>query len=96
MLRITVHDEPGSATFRLDGKLAGSWVQELQDCWQNYVSANPQSAVRFDLTEVTFIDAPGKTFLAARYAQGAEMIAGGCFMKAMVYEIANRCRASQS
>ena len=34
MLRITIHDDPGSLTFQLEGKLAGPWVAELEDCWQ--------------------------------------------------------------
>ena len=37
MLRITIHDDPDSVTFLLEGKLAGSWVQELEDCWQSTV-----------------------------------------------------------
>ena len=44
-------------------------------------------ALRFDLTAVTFIDAAGKAFLAARCAQGAELIACGCLMRAFVAEI---------
>jgi hypothetical protein len=35
MLRITVQDDPTSVTFRLEGRLAGSWVQELRDCWES-------------------------------------------------------------
>lgn len=87
MLRITVHDDPGTVTFRLEGRLAGSWVRELQDCWESALAARPNSAVRVDLTEVTFIDAAGKAFLAAKHAQGAELMAVGCLMRAIVAEI---------
>ena len=34
MLRITVHDAPGTLTFRLKGRLAGPWVRELEECWR--------------------------------------------------------------
>jgi ABC-type transporter Mla MlaB component len=87
MLRITAHDEPTSVTFRLEGRLAGSWVQELQDCWQRTFTAKPKQLVRFDLTEVTSIDAAGKEFLAARYREGHELLAAGCLMKSVVAEI---------
>ena len=87
MLRITAHDEPHSVTFRLEGRLAGSWVEELSDCWQSTSSANPKQAVRFDLTEVTFVDAAGKQFLADRYREGHELVAAGCLMKSVVAEI---------
>jgi anti-anti-sigma regulatory factor len=87
MFRITVHDDPASVTFRLEGRLSGSWVQELQDCWQRTFAASPKPSVRFDLTDVTFIDAAGKEFLAARYREGHKLTAGGCLMKFIVAEI---------
>jgi anti-anti-sigma regulatory factor len=89
MLRITVHDDPTSVTFRLEGRLAGSWVQELHDCWQRTFIASPKPSVRFELTDVTFIDAAGKEFLAARYREGHQLIAAGCLMKFIVAEITN-------
>ena|SRR5262244_61500 len=88
MLRITVLDNAGPLTFRLEGRLAGPWVQELEACWQRTLVSQPQSALRFDLTGVTFVDSAGKAFLAARHAQGAELIASGCLMRAVVAEIA--------
>ena len=38
-------------------------------------------------TGVTYIDAAGKEFLAARHADGAEFLARGCLMRAVVAEI---------
>jgi anti-anti-sigma regulatory factor len=87
MLRISTHDDPQSLTFKLEGRLAGSWVQELHDCWQKTFAARPKPSVRFDLTDVTFIDAAGKEFLAARYREGNKLIAAGCLMKFIVAEI---------
>jgi hypothetical protein len=63
-------------------------VRELEDCWQSVLAGHPRSAIRFDLTGVTFIDAVGKAFLAARHAQGAQFVACGCLMRAVVAEIA--------
>ena len=88
MLRITVHENLTSVTFLLEGGLAGSWVQELELCWRGAVAAGAAPRVRFDLSEVTFIDATGKAFLEARHAQGAELVASGCMMRAIVAEIA--------
>ena len=87
MLRITVLDNLGPLTFRLEGRLAGPWVRELEACWQSTLVSHPQSALRFDLTGVTFVDSAGKAFLAARHAQGAELVASGCLMRAVVAEI---------
>ena len=87
MLRITTHNDRDSVTFQLEGKLAGAWVRELEDCWQHASAATPATSIRFDLTGVTYVDTAGKKFLAARHAQGAELIAAGCLMRHVVAEI---------
>jgi ABC-type transporter Mla MlaB component len=87
MLRITVHNQPGSLTFQLEGKLAGPWVRELESCWQSSQAGQGKPVLRFDLTGVTFIDTAGKAFLIAMHAQGAKFVAAGCLMRAMVAEI---------
>jgi hypothetical protein len=88
MLRITTQTGSDSLTFQLEGKLAGPWVRELEECWQGTRVGGGVQSVRFDLRGLTFIDAAGKAFLAARYAEGAEFVAAGCLMKSIVAEIA--------
>lgn len=89
MLRITIHDDPDLLTFQLEGKLAGTWVWELEKCWQRAGPARAKSAIRFDLTEVVYIDAAGRALLAERHAEGAQLVAKGCLMRAVVAEIIN-------
>ena len=87
MLRITVHDNPGLLTVQLEGRLAGPWVRELEDCWQSARARQRQPVVRFDLTGITSIDAAGKEFLAARHSEGAQLLPCGCLMRAVVAQI---------
>jgi hypothetical protein len=87
MLRITVHDKPPVLTFQLEGELAGSWVRELEECWQRALARQPEPILRVDLTGVTFIDEPGKARLAVLHRQGAEFVAADCLTKAIVAEI---------
>ena len=89
MLRITVHNDPDLLTFQLEGRLAGPWVPELADCWQKTLVRRPTAPVRIDLRGVTFVDDAGKELLAHLHTQRAELIAGGCLMKAVVAEIAS-------
>jgi hypothetical protein len=46
--------------------------------------------VQIDLTGVTYLDDSGKKLLAALHAQGAEFVAAGCLMKAIVAEITGK------
>ncbi len=87
MLRITVHDNPESLTFRLEGRLAGSCVCEVEKCRQRALAGHRRPAVRFDLAGVTFIDDAGKAYLAAMHRLGAAFVAADCLTKAIVAEI---------
>jgi len=87
MLRITTNKTSPVLTFRLEGRLEGPWVRELEECWRTLLEAPSQPIVCVDLTGVTFIDAAGKARLAEMHEQGAEFIAGDCETKAIVEEI---------
>jgi hypothetical protein len=87
MLRITVHDNPRSVTFQLEGSLAGPWLPELEECWQSTLTRQQKAVLRVDLTGLTSINAAGKACLAALHRQGAEFVAADCATKAIVHEI---------
>ena len=57
--------------------------QRLGSTW----ASQRKPVLRFDLTGVTFIDAAGKKFLAAMHTEGAEFLACGCLIRAVVAEI---------
>ena len=87
MLRITVHDKPRALTFQLEGRLAGPWLRELEECWQSTPARQGNPTLCVDLTGVTFIDTEGRACLAALHRQGAEFVATDCLTKAIVEEI---------
>jgi anti-anti-sigma regulatory factor len=87
MLRITVHDDPQALTFQLEGRLAGPWLRELEECWRGALAHQRKRILRVDLTGVTFIDDAGKTCLAAMHRRGAEFVAADCMTKAILAEI---------
>ena len=87
MLRITVHDNPRTLTFQLEGRLARPWLRELEACWQGTLARERKPILRVDLTGLTFIDAAGKDCLVAMHRQGAEFVAIDCLTRAIVDEI---------
>jgi hypothetical protein len=88
MLRVTVHDNPEATTFQLEGTLVGPWVEVAKECWQRTQVDRRGHAIRFDLAGLTSIDAAGKEFLRAVHSEGAELLAYGCLMRAIVAELA--------
>ncbi len=87
MLRITANDTPRILTFRLEGRLEGPWVRELDRCWRSVLNGASKPTVCVDLTGVTYIDAAGKARLAEMHEQGAQFITSDCVMKAVVDEL---------
>ena len=85
MLKITTQTDPTRTIFELEGRLAGAWVQELEDCWRKAV--NSDRSVRVMVCAVTFIDDKGKSLLAEMHQHGAELVAEGCMNSAIVEEI---------
>jgi hypothetical protein len=85
VLKITTQTDATTTIFELEGRLAGAWVQELEDCWRKV--ANSDRPVRVMVCAVTFIDDKGKALLAEMYQHGAELVAEGCMNKGIVVEI---------
>lgn len=92
MLRVTIHDSSQGTTFQLEGKLAGAWVNELEQCWVTASSALHGRGVAVDLTQVSFVDAAGKNLLERMAAAGAKLRASGPLTKAICEE----CRRKSS
>jgi anti-anti-sigma regulatory factor len=85
MLKITTLTDNTCAILELEGKLAGPWVQELENCWHKMTHGN--ESVRVRLKAVSFIDGAGRKLLADMHRQGAELAAEGCMTKAIIEEI---------
>ena len=69
MLKITFKDTPESTRIKLEGKLSGPWVEELERSWMEH-SPRASENVIIDLSDVTFIDPEGKNLLARMVDKG--------------------------
>jgi anti-anti-sigma regulatory factor len=87
VLRIDSLNENELTTLRVEGKLMGPWVRELERCWEKVVAERPPRLVRVNLSAVGFIDSQGKQLLCRMRKQGSVLVPNGCFMKSIVDEI---------
>ena len=69
MLKITFNDTPDSTNVKLEGKLSGPWVDELERSWTEH-SPHASGAVIIDLSGVTYIDSEGKRLLSRMVEKG--------------------------
>jgi hypothetical protein len=63
MLRYYLHDGPSAMRFKLAGRLAGSEVAELEQCWRTALSSLGSRRFLIDVSEVTDIDAAGRELM---------------------------------
>ena len=87
MLRITKAEEGNVTQFKLEGKLAGSWVETMKESWRQTITDSSARSFLIDLTAVTYVDAEGTRLLREMYRFGAELRASTCLTKAIVDEI---------
>jgi hypothetical protein len=70
---LKIQEGEGSTTFRIEGRLAGPVVTELERCWQIAEHVGPH-AVRVDLCKVAEIDDAGKNLLKRMFSKGVEFV----------------------
>ncbi len=91
MFRITTHENNGTVRLKLEGKLKGPWVPEMEQCWRTASSARHKALV-VDLTDVDHVDSAGRYLLALIHARGARFIAVTPIMKELVSDITGEVR----
>ena len=95
MLKITTLIHAESTTFKLEGCLAGLWVQELERCWDSVVGTMTSHPLTVDLSAVTYVDSDGKDLLKKIHRQGTRLVASGCLTSCIVNEIVHATRRGE-
>jgi hypothetical protein len=95
MLRITIENKPEAAAIKLEGKLAGPWVGELERAWSSMSNDGSEKNILVDIRGVMLIDAEGRNLMKRMCAEGATFKAQGCLIKETVAEIQRECEDSR-
>jgi hypothetical protein len=85
MLRVTVHKDATRCRLELAGRLDGPWVAETEKAWGSELCSG--KPIQVDIREVTGVGEAGRVLLAAMHEAGADLIARGVEMTALVQEI---------
>ena len=87
MFRATVERNGERVTLRIEGRLSGPCLAELEQCCSQLSNGNGQHRVVVDLKEVTFVSGQGKQLLERLCRAGAELTGDGLMTRALVDEI---------
>jgi len=85
MLKITVQKDASLITLKLEGKVVGEWVDELERAW--LAQADGTKPVKVDLTGVTFVAVGGKRLLSWMVEQGSTLYAEDCMNRSIIEQI---------
>jgi outer membrane protein len=95
MLRITTENKGKKILLFVEGRLAGTGVGTLEQCWRELSAMSPKPKFQIDLCGVSYIDNTGKVLLKEMFQSGASLIAEGCLNQAIVKEIGTTKRKSE-
>lgn len=87
MLTITVQADNGIARLRLEGRLAGLHVPEVERSWRRARFNQPRRRIVVDLAAVSFVDVLGKELLRQVHRNGDTLLPGGVMTEAVIEEI---------
>jgi hypothetical protein len=73
VLRVTTITAKGSSVLKLEGKLGGPWVDELQTCWKDVAADHHRNAIKIDLRGVSYVDHRGRNLLLRMEREGAAL-----------------------
>ena len=67
MLKITVQEDRWTHTIKLEGKIGGPWVEELERTWTSLAPSLGWKKLQLDLRGVAFADDKGRKLLREIY-----------------------------
>jgi outer membrane protein len=87
MLKVTKETVGREIRLKVEGKLAGPWLEEFRDCWLANSGMAKNQPLVVDLTGVTFIDAQGKQLLGWIHQAGGKLVGTGLMTKSIIEEL---------
>ena len=67
MLKITIQEDTDLVTMKLEGKLAGPWVDEVNRSWRSVEPLIGSKELNLDIRDVSFADNRGRQLLREIY-----------------------------
>jgi len=87
MMKIEIQETGESVVLRVEGRLSGAFVPELEHCWRDTQSTQPKRRISVDLKNVTCIDRSGKYLLQLMHRSGVPFLRAGLAVQDILEQI---------
>jgi anti-anti-sigma regulatory factor len=87
MLKIQARELEGEVVLRVEGRLSGAFVPELETCWRSARLRQPDRTISIDLKNVTCVDRAGRYLLRLMYSSGVRFLPAGLAVQDILEQI---------
>jgi anti-anti-sigma regulatory factor len=87
MIKIQMKELDGQVVLQVEGRLAGAFVPELENCWQTARSNQPNRRILVDLKSVTCVDRAGRCLLQSMHTSGVGFLRAGMAIQDILEQV---------
>ncbi len=87
MMKIQARELEGRMLLEIEGRLAGPFVPELEVCWREAHTKDPNRRMEIDLKNVTCVDRAGRCLLQRMHNEGVTFLSACLAIKDIVDEV---------
>lgn len=87
MMKIEIRETGDQLVLQVEGRVAGAFVPELENCWRRARSNQPGRQISVDLKHVTCVDRAGKQLLQLMYRDGVPFLRAGLALQDILEQI---------
>lgn len=87
MMKIEIQEAGDRLILQIEGRLAGAYVPELENCWRQAQSKEPGRQISVDLKQVTCVDRAGKYLLQLMHRRGVRFLRAGLALQDILEQI---------
>jgi anti-anti-sigma regulatory factor len=95
MMKIQMKELDGQLVLQVEGRLAGAFVPELENCWKAARASQPGRKISVDLKNVTCVDRAGRYLLQLMHGNGVGFLRAGLAIQDILEQIMEQqeCRS---
>jgi anti-anti-sigma regulatory factor len=87
MMKIEIQEAGDQVILQVEGRLAGPFATELENCWQATRAAQPGRKISVDLKNVTCVDRAGRYLLQMMHRHGVPFLRAGLAVQDILEQI---------
>jgi len=87
MMKIQMKELDDQLIIQVEGRLAGAFVPELENCWRAARASQPNRKIAVDLKNVTCVDRAGRYLLQLLHGNGVGFLRAGLAIQDVLEQV---------